>query len=367
MRLCACFTQMGGLRGLLPLLENAAGWDLRLHGREPVLRYLRGLPALPALPPLPLEDAFASLEDADVLLTDTINLSRSARGARCRDLWEEARRAGVPSVAFVDSWWGYRERFLLPGEDLTTATLPDVVAVVDDIAHQDMLDAGFAPERLRVLGSPWLSSLAGRRRRDGVRADLDIGAEEFVLAFVSQPLARVLNDRDAWGFTEEDVLPALLRACGELPPDVQDRLRVLCLAHPEEDEQALAELIRAQAPAFPAQACKVPDPLELVGACDLVTGMFSILLVEAALCGVPVLSIQPGLRREDMLVTNRTGATLALRQAEQLPAMLRRMACDAPFRAHRLERQRRFPVIADSRARWTRLLHTLAASRSAQA
>lgn len=365
MRLCACFTQMGGLRGLLPLLENATGWDIRLHAREPALHYLRSR----GLRAQPLEQAPASLEDADVLLTDTINLSRSVQGARCRDLWDRARRAGVPSVAFVDSWWGYRERFLLPGEGLADATLPDVVAVVDDIAHQDMLDAGFASDGLRVLGSPWLSSLAGRRERprDRIRADLDLRAEEFLLAFVSQPLARVLNDRDSWGFTEQEVLPALLRACGQLPPEILNRLRVLCLAHPEEDEQALTDLIRAQAPAFPAQVRKDPDPLELVGACDLVTGMFSILLVEAALCGVPVLSIQPGLKREDMLVTNRTGATLALRQSDQLPGLLRRMACDAPLRAHRLEQQRLFPVIAESRTRWTSLLNTLAASRSAQA
>jgi hypothetical protein len=364
-RVTACFSQMGGLRGLLPLLTNAADFDIRWYGREPALSYIRskGHEAR-HLGKLRLDP-----NACDVLLTDTINLSRSDEGIHCREAWICAAENGVPSVAFVDCWWGYMQRFTLFGERLADAPLPDVIAVVDEIAHKDMVALGFPENRLQVLGSPWLSSLVQRHDscRHCTREELDLRAEEFVLTFVSQPLARILNDRDSWGFTEQDVLPSLLRACNHLPPEVLGRLRVLCLAHPEEDEQALVDLVRAETPAFPVQVRKDPDPLELIRASDLVTGMFSILLVEAALCDVPVLSIQPGLKREDMLVTNRTGATLALRQGDQLPQLLRRMACDAPSRAHRLEQQRLFPVIAESRTRWTNLLHNLATFRNAQA
>lgn len=360
MRLTACFSQMGGLRGLLPLLEDLRKEETRWFAREPALGYLlaRGIAARP-LAELRREDLNGS-----VLLTDTINLSRTDDALLCRQAWRLAVRAGVPSVAFVDSWWGYLERFTLPGENLAGALLPDAIAVVDEIARADMAGLGFPPERLHVLGSPWLAGLAREASRaEAARAEArsghGIAGDELVLGFISQPLERVLGDRDSWGFTERDVVPALLHACNALPAPARERLRVLALAHPEEDAEHLAGLVAAAAPGFPVEVRKEADTLALVRACDAVAGMFSILLLEAALCGLPVLSIQPNLRREDMLVTNRTGATVPVREAGLLPGAVARLLCDEAYRAEQLARQRTFPVVADATELWRGLLGRL--------
>ena len=183
------------------------------------------------------------------------------------------------------------------------------------------------------------------------------------MSFVSQPLARVLNDRLSWGFTERDVVPALVRACELLPRQVRDRLRLIFLAHPEEDEAGLAALVRERSPSFRTEVRKEPDPLAVVRACDAVTGMFSILLVEAALCGLPVVSIQPGLKREDMLVTNRSGATLAVRDESLLSGVLGRLLCDENFRAERRTCQAAFPVVTGADGLWRGLLRGLASGR----
>lgn len=361
MRLTACFSQMGGLRGLLPLLEDIREAETRWFAREPALGYLlaRGIAARP-LAELRREDL-----DRSVLLTDTINLSRSDDALLCRRAWTLAAQAGAPSVAFVDSWWGYRERFTLPGEDLAGAPLPDAIAVVDEIARADMAGLGFPAERLHVLGSPWLAGLAREASRAGearaqARAEHGIADGELVLGFISQPLERVLKDRDSWGFTERDVVPALLRACAALPAPARERLRVLALAHPEEDAEHLAGLVATAAPTFPVEVRKEADTLALVRACDAVAGMFSILLVEAALCGLPVLSIQPNLRREDMLVTNRAGHTLAVRDPDLLPGAVARLLCDPDFRKERLERQACFPVATTATELWRSLLRHMA-------
>ncbi|BAH77544.1 glycosyltransferase [Solidesulfovibrio magneticus] len=353
MRLAACFSQMGGLRGLLPLLTDAADFDIRWHGREPALAYIRARGHEAA----PLNALRLAPEACDVLLTDTINLRRSDEGLLCREAWRAAAETGTPSVAFVDSWWGYLERFTLPGERLANAPLPDVIAVVDEIAHKDMLALGFPEQKLHMLGSPWLSSLVGDSR-DG-KPPLGGDPDEIVLTFVSQPLARVLNDRDSWGFTERDVIPALVRACTALPVEIKSRLRFVCLAHPEEDEAALAALLSETSPDFKTEVRKEPDPLGVVRSSHAVVGMFSILLVEAALCRRPVLSVQPGLKREDMLATNRCGATAVVREIAELPQTIERLLCDKGFQAELLRRQANFPVIAEAIERWRRMLQDL--------
>lgn len=367
MHVTACFSQMGGLRGLLPVLENTTDWQVKWYGREPVLRYLRdrGFPARH------LSDLRIHHADEAVLLTDTINLSRTDDGLLCREAWREAASAGVPSVAFVDSWWGYRERFAVAGEDLRNVFMPDVVAVVDQIAYGDMAELGFPREKVRILGSPWLASLS----KESNPTDMDrketlsrygIDGDEVVLAFVSQPLSRILNDRESWGFTERDVIPALLRACESLPGGIRERLRLLVLAHPEEEKQELAYLVEKTRPCFRTDVRKEADPLALLRASDAVTGIFSILLVEAALVGLPVLSIQPNLRREDMLVTNRTGATLAIRDSTELPSAIYRLLCDENFRAERIKRQKTFQIVSDAVFHWRRLLHELSVRESLQ-
>lgn len=352
-RLVACFSQMGGLRGLLPLLTNAPDFDIRWYGREPALGYIRAREYKAE----PLGELRLTPNACDVLLTDTINLSRSDEGMLCREAWSSAAKIGVPSVAFVDCWWGYLERFTLPGERLGDAPLPDIIAVVDKIAHKDMVALGFPENRLQVLGSPWLSSLACDRQ-DG-RTYIGDNPDEIVLTFVSQPLARILNDRDSWGFTEYDVIPALVRACAALSPEVKKRLRLVCLAHPEEDEAALATLLSETSPDFKTEVRKESDSLGVVRSSHAVVGMFSILLVEATLCRRPVISIQPGLKREDMLATNRCGATGVVREIAELPKTIERLLCDKNFQTDTLRRQANFPVIAGANERWRQLLYEL--------
>ena len=352
-RLAACFSQMGGLRGLLPLLADAPDFDIRWYGREPALAYIRARGHEAA----PLHTLRLAPDACDVLLTDTINLRRSDEGMLCREAWCAAAEIGAPSVAFVDCWWGYLQRFTLPGERLADAPLPDVIAVVDEIALQDMLALGFPEQKLHVLGSPWLSALACDNR--DVQPPLGGNLDEIVLTFVSQPLARVLNDRDSWGFTERDVIPALVRACTALPAEVKNRLRLVCLAHPEEDEAALTALLSETSPDFKTEVRKEPDPLGVVRSSHAVVGMFSILLVEAALCRRPVISIQPGLKREDMLATNRCGATGVVREIAELPQTIERLLCDKAFQAESLRRQANFPVVAEAIERWRRMLHDL--------
>jgi hypothetical protein len=71
-------------------------------------------------------------------------------------------------------------------------------------------------------------------------------------------------------------------------------------------------------------------------AADLVVGMNSILLVEAAFLGALAVSIQPSLVGEDVLPTNTTRATIPVYDAAQVDLTLRNLLTDAELRARHL-------------------------------
>jgi hypothetical protein len=70
--------------------------------------------------------------------------------------WSWARARSMTSMAFVDQWCNYRERFVLEGSLLHAGALPDRVVVVDEVAAKRMVQAEFPPHQIVVAGTPAL-------------------------------------------------------------------------------------------------------------------------------------------------------------------------------------------------------------------
>jgi hypothetical protein len=122
---------------------------------------------LPDGPPREVEARLRS-SGADALLIAT-----SMNGA----MWERAFTAaaltlGRPTLAVLDFWTNYRGRFA--GADGQLADLPDVIAVMDEEARDEMVSAGFPAARLRVTGQPafdaWVADARARAGGAGGRA-----------------------------------------------------------------------------------------------------------------------------------------------------------------------------------------------------
>lgn len=354
MRCLGAFFQVGGAKALEPVLHDiSACCELELWGREPVVSYFasQGLSSTVVTAEVLGKER---VECFDLVLTDTINMTRSSDAPLIGRLWEMAAASNIPSLAFVDSWWGYDNRFISPGQGARTI-LPEVIAVVDEIARQGMLDAGHPEGRLRILGSPHLDAVRAQRSRVDSRAQKFRQAHglggEFVCLFVSQPLERALGGGlEAWGFNELTTLEAICRQAALLPATTRDCFQLLILPHPEDDIEALGKVV-AGLP-VPCTMLRDVDALDAVCGADLVCGMFSILLTEAALLGRLVLSVQLGLQREDMLVTNMVGATRFVRTAAELTDVFAKLVCDPDYREATLVRQERFTVVGDSRKRF---------------
>ncbi|MEW6263552.1 MAG: hypothetical protein AB1641_10805 [Thermodesulfobacteriota bacterium] len=366
-RILVYFQQVGGVQALWPWLTKIkAGYSLILAARA-VVRHRKPDLDLSSVNDLgwnpDSEDpGWLARLGADLVVTDTMNLARDPEGIHGRLLWTAAGKTGIPILAYVDSWWGYIERFLLPGET-SPPVLPDVIGVVDDLARRQMIGLGFDPRPIRVLGCPRFETMAAAIERNGFRVRLGLAPENLFLVFVSQPLEKALRGLDDWGFTEKTILRALVHAVNALPEDLRRRMVFGVLLHPEEESPDLTELTRGLDPMVRCRFFRENPNLDLIRAADLVVGMFSILLTEAVIIKRPVLSVQLGLKREDMLVTNMVGATVPVRRAEELSGALSGAIGDVRVRLEMLERQARFQIVGDSIQRWQDAVEELLAVR----
>ncbi len=256
----------------------------------------QGLPVL-AFPDDPTREQIEGLltrERSTRLLTGTsVYPDRDARW------WRAASQRGVPSIALVDHWCNYLERFSFrePFD-----CLPDTVAVIDEAAAEGLRGAG-CPVPIEITGHPYFDELleAGAARdHDRVRGRLDLGVDESrqLLVFASEPqathLGTSLNHSGHGQYTEQEVAEQVLAACAEVAP----RALVVVKLHPLENAHAFDGLGAHLQPPDILVLRSYPSPL-LIAAADVVVGMTSMFLLESALMGVPTISVRPGGRGGD--------------------------------------------------------------------
>lgn len=202
-----------------------------------------------------------------------------------------AREAGKRTVAFLDHWVNYRERFERDGETYW----PNEIWLGDDrgldMARKlfDGLDL-----TLRLVPNPYFADIREELRsaesRLGMRASCGTGR----VLFVSEPIAehallRFGNERH-WGYTELEAVAYFLENASALGVGAE---RVVLRPHPSESAGKYASFIDA----YPGQLL-LSDGRGLVdeiAECDVVVGCNSMAMVIGLLARKRVLScIPPG-------------------------------------------------------------------------
>lgn len=234
---------------------------------------------------------------------------------------------GSTVVAVLDNWVNYRERVSMDGG---APLIPDIYAVMDDLAYAEAVADGIPSSCLRVTGHPNLGSLAtdwgaaDEAWRQDFRRSLGLGVDgRELLAFVNEPVAHDQGtgpDHPGWrGYTEHTVLAALAQSLRAL----QAPADVMIIPHPRDDQAALARIWAERGAGQPGRVVDIKGRQGILAA-DRVVGMASIMLYEAWLVGRPTLSLQPGLARDDLLsIATRPGMVLVRRVDQILPQVER--------------------------------------------
>lgn len=204
--------------------------------------------------------------------------------------WEWARDMGVPSLAFVDSWVSYWQRFsdTGKGQERFNCT-PGLIGVIDRFMYDRMVENGCREDLLVITGNPAFDRLHGYVSVHGESIRAAYG-EHFVL-FIGEPYNRGLfgeDEKAVRGYTEAEVLELAAKALHEIRGDSGV---LVYRPHPRGCSEEITTIITKRRDII-MDACDF-DTRDMVSCARGVVGMTSMPLFEASVMGVPAISIQP--------------------------------------------------------------------------
>jgi hypothetical protein len=177
---------------------------------------------------------------------------------------------------------------------------------MDETARQGALAEGIPESCLLVTGHPAFAEFSeelrmlSRCERRMAANRLNLPADKLNLAFVSEPFRQVFGENtcapDHPGFTTERVLASFAMA---LAP-YAGRIHLAILPHPKQNAVEVGKLWERVRGNLAGGVVSLNRGRDILPALDGIAGMASILLYEAWLGGLPVLSLQPGCSVKDL-------------------------------------------------------------------
>ena len=206
----------------------------------------------------------------------------------------------TPSVYVMDAWGNYKGRFSKDGIDISY--MPTKVCVVDEYSKQDAITEGVPESHIEVTGNPHFDHFADTITR--------AYEDKQLVVFVSQPVSQDVGG--AYGFDEYAVLKDVIEV---LPDECRLEIRL----HPREQVGKYDAYVGGR---ISVGEGSLEEALSRAG---FVVGMFSPVLLQAAIAGKPILSYQPhGVK--DNLITNELGLTRKASSHDELEQALREYA-----------------------------------------
>lgn len=235
-------------------------------------------------------EAFALLPQCKALVfgsstNDTYPLSL-ARAAQVQ---------GAVVMHVLDNWGSYQKRLC---SDSLPPLAPDIYTVIDEESRRDAEREGVPAASLIVTGQPGLATMADavESRVRSHKKSMAHSNGRLHLGFICEPF-RMIFGRDCQvkghpGFTEETVLVSL---CKKLAPHA-GACTLFLLPHPKQRTEDVMQLWDRVRGPLEGEVLSLPQGRDILCMVSGVAGMASILLYEAWLGGIPVLSMQPNCR-----------------------------------------------------------------------
>ncbi|MBN3869124.1 hypothetical protein [Nostoc sp. JL33] len=270
-----------------------AGTEVEAYAKGPAIRQFQRL----EVACIPISEEHQTLFvrlTGDILLTGTSQYDEFERDAI---FW--ARQERITSIAVIDYWANYRQRFQPLNNPNAEPTFPDIITALDEVCATGMLADGIPEKRIRVVGQPYFAWLISRQKnKKSILKPLEN------ILFASQPNAN-----------EIEILRILIKVLTDYKP----LKKLLIRFHPRQGKCRASLDLLAQS-GLPFAIDESADTLATLHQQDIMLGITSIILIEAALMGIPAGSLVIGV--DDTLITNQRGITIPLNSSEKLREFL---------------------------------------------
>lgn len=336
----------GGANTIIPLIAplKSRGYDVFVYVKDIALqRYesndIVAKDILNEIKEVSLNNIKIFLEglNPDFILTAT-----SADDFTEKYLWKAGEQLGISSFAILDQWMNYSIRFSdykvsdIANEKILLHTyLPTKILVMDEFAKEEMIREGFESDKIIISGQPHFENLRNKYKNISNNeklkfyTDLKIENNELIILFASENTSKSYNEKDAdkhyWGFTERTILKIILKTISEvcLFQKRVRKIRVIIKQHPKEDINNWNDIVEN----FNHNHIKINvisegDSMKLAKLSNIVIGMSSMLLIESAMLGLPIASIQIGLARDNPFIFDRIGKVKSILMEEELKTFI---------------------------------------------
>lgn len=191
-----------------------------------------------------------------------------------------ARKFGKKSIAFLDHWSNYKERFIRNNK----LCLPDEIWVGDSIAEAMAKDI-FPTLPVHKIDNPYFHEI--RQELDIIPQESHAGNILYVCEPIREHALKQHGDERYWGYTEEDALRYFLTHVHLLNRKIQ---RITIRLHPSESQGKYDSIL--QEFSLPIEI-GVSSLIEEVSACEVVAGCQSMAMVVGLLAAKKVISVIP--------------------------------------------------------------------------
>ena len=230
-------------------------------------------------------------------LPNILIITASRSGDLEKKLIQKAKINKIPTVSPIENWGPFAGRF---SDDENgkyknfMAYLPDHVLVVDEIVRANEISEGVPESCISITGSTHLDDFRRykcanvNQLKDKMRQTLGILPNQKLVVFASQALRNEMGTESPEypGYDESEVLSDVCHSLAETWPDCFLVIKL----HPYEVEK---DVVRPEAlKLIDHTISKEIAGIKLILAGDLIIGMFSNFLVEAAIHRKPVISYQ---------------------------------------------------------------------------
>lgn len=318
----------GGSNTVIPLVKplRKKGYDVRLYGKGVALEryHIANLKSnnindtINEFKPENVEN-FIREEHPDFLITGT-----SAEDFTERYLWKACEHLNVPSFAILDQWVNYGIRFSPWGLSNCSQYeaapnhpfIPSRIIVMDDFAKDEMnCLCGINRDRILPLGQPYFETILKQWEAllpvKDLRKNYEITRDEFIVTFVSEPLSHDYGETpdhgEFYGFTERTIFRHVRNAFLRIAERTGKKIHLIVKLHPRESSSNYDDLIDHILPGITISTIKSGLSMDLIHISNLVCGMSSMMLIEAAIVGKPIISVLIGLKKENPFVLDRRG------------------------------------------------------------
>lgn len=250
-----------------------------------------------------------------------------------RYIWQAANVLGIKSYAILDQWilpgirfseYGYKgiEEYK---KNKNHVYLPHKILIMDDIVERMLLDDGIDASMLSIVGQPHFDVIKEKYDR---AVKISFPKDYYNVLYASEPKTDD-GEVEYLGYSERSIFEDYYNALRKISTNYNVKINIIIRPHPRENRDYWNKIVlKKNKKNINLFVDECHDSFELMKSVDLVCGMSSMFLVEAAICKVPFISCLIGLKQESPFVFDRINVYNSCRSKEELEIRLQRIIID---------------------------------------